>query len=383
MKILADANIVDVSALYEQHGELTLMSGRDMKAVDVSAVDALIVRSITQVNEALLKDSKVQFVATATSGTDHFDWPYLRREGIEGVAAPGSNANAVVEYCLASMAELIVRGQLSLTQKTVGIVGFGNVGSRLYRALQHLGIPCKVCDPFLQKEGGDFEFVSLEEALNCPIITLHTPFTKQGPYPTYHMLNAKRINALAPGTLLINAGRGGLVDGAALQTRLSLQNDITTIIDCWENEPLIAPQLLSLVDIGSPHIAGYSIEAKRSASARNYASFLQHFGLQDPKGGATEVEELKVVKMAATENIEAMDLLALILQSVFPVKEIDARLRASDVNKGSEVFDSIRKDISQRREFTHFKLDLSQWSEEQCSEGLLAWLRALGFTVEV
>ncbi|MGJ8689350.1 MAG: 4-phosphoerythronate dehydrogenase [Gammaproteobacteria bacterium] len=381
MKILADANIVDVSALYEQHGELTLMSGRDMKAVDVVDVDALIVRSITQVNETLLKDSNVQFVATATSGTDHFDWPYLQRKGIEGVAAPGSNANAVIEYCLASMAELIVRGQLTLTQKTVGIVGFGNVGSRLYRALQNLGIPCKVCDPFLQEEGADFDFVSLDEALNCPIITLHTPLTNQGPHPTYHMLNAKRIQALAPGTLLINAGRGGLVDGDALQARLIQKRDITTIIDCWENEPLIAPQLLALVDIGSPHIAGYSIEAKRSASARNYASFLHHFGLQDPRAGAVDDADVDVIQMGANEKTDAMDLLALILQAVFPVQDIDERLRAADVNRGAEVFDSIRKDISQRREFAHYEVDLGQWSDEQRSGVLLEWLRGLGFKV--
>ncbi len=382
MKILADANIVDVSALYEKHGDLRLMSGREIKAADVADVDALLVRSITKVNEALLAGSKVQFVATATSGTDHFDWPYLNQHGIAAVSAPGSNANAVVEFCLASFAELIARGKLALAGKTVGIVGYGNVGSRLYKALSSLGLQCKVCDPFVAQHGGDIQFCSLDEVLTCSIISLHTPLTTTGPHPTYHMLDARRIEALPPGTLLVNAGRGELLDGTALRRRLARAADLTTIIDCWENEPTIDQELLALVDIGTPHIAGYSIEAKRSASARNYAAFLKHFGLNEGVQDSAGLEAVEVMQVAASSASAPLALLAAVLREVFGVRDIDAALRAAHAGSSAAVFDRIRKEISQRREFAHFQLSLQRWSDAQRTPVLLRQLRALGFKLQ-
>ncbi len=382
MKILADANIVDVSALYEKHGDLRLMSGREISAADVADVDALLVRSITKINKALLAGSNVQFVATATSGTDHFDWPYLDKHGIAAVSAPGSNANAVVEFCLASFAELIHRKKFDLRGKTVGIVGYGNVGSRLYKALSSLGLDCKVCDPFLAQQCAEIQFHSLEDVLACSIISLHTPLTTSGPHPTYQMLNAERIDALAPGTLLVNAGRGELVDGAALKRRLQNKGDITTIIDCWETEPSIDRELLALVDIGTPHIAGYSIEAKRSASARNYASFLAHFALQDCTAGDAGNADRQVLLIDETAATEPMDLLAAVLRQAFPVRDIDTALRAADAGNGATVFDRIRKEISQRREFAHFDLDLTRLSAAQRTPELLRQLRALGFGLQ-
>ena len=392
MKILADANIVDASALYEKHGELVLKSGRDIKAADVADVDALIVRSITKVDEALLAGSRVQFVATATSGTDHFDWGYLQKQGITAVAAPGCNANAVVEFCLASLAQLSHGKKIDLNHRTVGIIGFGNVGSRLYKALSGLGFACKVCDPFVQEQGGtQMQFVSLEEVLACDIISLHTPLTTDGPHPTYHMLDAQRIQALPPGTLLINAGRGELIDTLALRQRLEQKADLITIIDCWEHEPAIDRDLLALVDIATPHIAGYSIEAKRSASATNYASFLHHFtpnqrnqrgqsNLIPKQGSQRNVDQVTLTPLVALGG-GVLELVMGVLREVFPVREIDAALRAADECSGAAVFDRIRKEISQRREFAHFRLDLRQWSPAQRSPELLAQLRALGFSL--
>src|SRR5690606_19768215 len=292
MKIVADENIVAVADYFRAHGELRLLPGRSISAADVRDADVLLVRSITPVNEALLAGSRVRFVATATSGTDHIDTDYLQRAQIGLASAGGSNANAVVEYCLAGMAELICRGVCTLRDRTVGVVGCGHVGSALDRRLTGLGLDCRVCDPILEArslearsrasgEYPDVSFCTLEQAMQADIISLHTPLTRDVEHATWHLFDQDRIDALAPGTLVIDAARGAVVDNVALQQRLAARNDLLTLWDVWENEPDISQALLREVTIGTPHIAGYSVEAKRNASEMNYQSFLQYFGLTD------------------------------------------------------------------------------------------------------
>ena len=382
MKIVADANIVDVSALYEVHGELTLLPGREIGPDDVRDADALLVRSITKVNAGLLEGSKVRFVATATSGTDHIDLEYLREARIAVADAAGSNANAVVEYVLASMAQLVLANDLDLKDKHVAIIGFGHVGRRLYESLSKLNIPCVLCDPFVAAQNSKERFCSLDEALRAPIITLHTPFSKEGPHPTFHMLDAQRLSKLAPGTVLINAARGEIVDNAALTRQLARDSGLITVLDCWEEEPSISADLLRLVRIGTPHIAGYSVEAKRSASERNYQSFLQHFQLPDVRGteGPHPTQSLLVLPNTSATN--SQKLLAKVLSEACDVLAIDAQLRAGQANSDAALFDAIRKQISQRREFAHYALDLDAWQPEQKKPALLAQLRALGFGVK-
>lgn len=382
MKIVADANIVDVSALYEAHGELTLLPGREIGPDDVRDADALLVRSITKVNAGLLEGSKVRFVATATSGTDHIDLEYLREARIAVADAAGSNANAVVEYVLASMAQLVLANDLDLKDKHVAIIGFGHVGRRLYESLSKLNIPCVLCDPFVAAQNSKERFCSLDEALRAPIITLHTPFSKEGPHPTFHMLDAQRLSKLAPGAVLINAARGEVVDNAALARQLARDSGLITVLDCWEEEPSISADLLRLVRIGTPHIAGYSVEAKRSASERNYQSFLQHFQLPDVRGTEGQHPTQSLLVLPNTSATNSQKLLAHVLSEACDVLAIDAQLRAGQANPDAALFDAIRKQISQRREFAHYMLDLDAWQPEQKKPALLAQLRALGFGVK-
>lgn len=381
MKIVADANIVDVSALYEAHGDLQLLSGREIRAADVRDADALLVRSITKVDARLLEGSKVRFVATATSGTDHLDLNYLRAAGITVADAAGSNANAVVEYVLASLAQLIIAKELDLGGKHVAIIGFGHVGRRLYESLSSLSIPCVLCDPFVAAQQGSLNICSLEEALQAPIISLHVPFTTDGTHPTFHMLDERRLVELLPGTILINAARGEVIDNFALTQRLRQNSELTTLLDCWENEPNISAELLRLTRIGTPHIAGYSVEAKRSASERNYEAFLRHFKLEDARAGANQVAARTILTMPRLDETEAQRLLAYILSKACDVLSIDAQLRAGQGEPDAALFDAIRKKIGQRREFSHYALDLAAWHEEQKKPALLQQLRALGFSV--
>ena len=387
MKIVADENIVAVAALYRCHGELLLIPGRAIAREHVRDADVLLVRSITRVDRALLEGSSVRFVATATSGTDHLDLLWLAQQGIAVVEAAGSNANAVVEYCLASLAELVLRGNLTLQGRSVAIIGFGQVGSRLHTALHTLGIEALVCDPFVERESrrdgrhSRVQFCSMDEALQASIISLHTPLTRDGSHATRHLLDRTRIDSLPAGTVLINAARGGVVCNASLLARLQRRNDLHCILDVWENEPEISSALLQHVALGTPHIAGYSVEAKASASERNYRDFLQHFALPDARAVPAAAAERVTLQVdlggAGTDELA----LARCLRAALPVAQIDRELRASE--PGADLFDAIRKRISERREFAHYTLQVTGMEEGRVSAALASQVTALGFQWEV
>lgn len=385
MKIVADENIVAVAERYRQHGELHLLPGRAIGPEDVKDADVLLVRSITRVDRALLADSRVRFVATATSGTDHLDLPWLAGQGIAVAEAAGSNANAVVEYVLAALAELHWRG-IAIEGRSAAIVGFGQVGSRLHAALRSMGLEVQVCDPLVEadmRERGlvaPVSFCSLGEALQASLVTLHTPLTRGGAHSTWHLLDDSRLGALRAGTVLINAARGAVVCNQALLARLQQGADLHCVLDVWENEPRISMPLLQAVTLGTPHIAGYSVEAKTSASARNYQDFLRHFGLPDarPNTAAQAARTRLKVDLAAATTLA--DALALCLRAAFPVAQIDAQLRERTSDAG--VFDAIRQRLSARREFAHYTLQCENLGRGVDRAALQTRLTALGFTPE-
>ncbi|MCB1664535.1 MAG: 4-phosphoerythronate dehydrogenase [Pseudomonadales bacterium] len=382
MIIVADANIVDVAENYQQHGELRLLNGRAIAPGDVADADALLVRSITPVNAALLEKSRVRFVATATSGTNHLDLDYLKARQIQVCDAAGSNANAVVEYVLCALAELPQEGaKVALGLGPVGIVGYGHVGKRLHEQLRALGIATRLCDPFVAADYPGLSFCSLEEIMACPIVSLHTPLTHEGPYPTLHMLDERMLSRLPESAVLINAARGELIDTAVLTTFLRQRPDVQSIVDCWEGEPLISTALLNLVRLGSPHIAGYSQQAKRSASQANYRSFLEFFRLHDARYRQPVEAGRLVLRVPTPTRTDSLQQLATILRQVFAVREIDTRLRGAGEGANAALFDGIRRDLGSRQEFSAYTLDLSGWAEAQRSQAILGHLRALGFSL--
>ena len=381
MKIVADANIVHINELYQHHGDLVLKSGREICAADVCDAQVLIVRSITRVDESLLAGSQVRLVLTATSGTDHLDLEYLARAGIAVKDAAGSNATAVVEYCLAAMSELILQGKLTLQGARVGIVGFGHVGSRLYRALVALGVECVVCDPYVQRSNlPGVPFCTFDTALACPIVTFHTPLTRSGEHPTQHLINRETLGKIQAGTLLINAARGAVVDNEALYQRLKTDADMRCVLDVWENEPDIHQGLLGLVDLGTPHIAGYSVEAKMKASQMNVSEFESFFDFSAEEGLDEANHERIAIKpcapIVAGENDETV--LAKCLAGAFSVAEIDEKLRAC-ANSDAATFDDIRKQMTGRREFSELCLDGQLIRSGVINENVAKKLQLLGF----
>jgi erythronate-4-phosphate dehydrogenase len=276
LKIVADENIAYAAHFFASLGELVLLPGRSICRADVQDADILLVRSVTAVNGALLEGTAVRFVGSCTIGTDHIDLQWLQEKNVYFAYAPGCNAQAVVEYVLSALRAL----EVDFSESRIGIVGCGNVGSRLLRNLHERGADVVGYDPFL--EGSNLPLVDFEAILACDVICLHTPLTKTGAFPTFHLFDQAVINRLKSNTVLLNAGRGAVIDNIALLTRIENHNDLSVVLDVWENEPAINGELLVYVAIGTPHIAGYSAEGKLRGTEMVYEALCDVLGFNQP-----------------------------------------------------------------------------------------------------
>lgn len=366
LNILADENMPKVEAIFGQFGEVKRLPGREMTAADLADTDLLLVRSVTQVNQTLLDSSPVRFVGTATIGMDHIDQPYLQQRNIGFSNAPGCNADAVVDYVL-SVIFLQAREQgFDPADRVYGIVGVGNVGGRLYQRLTDLGYQVLRNDPpRAEREPGFVDLDQLLEQADC--LCLHTPLTREGVYPTQHLFAAPELAKLKPGTLLINAGRGPVIDNQALLARLSAEPDLTVALDVWEYEPAVSAELAKHCVQVSPHIAGYSLDGKIRGTFMLYQAFCQHLSI------APELTlEAFLPEMPHATFAEGDDPLDLML-SVYDPRVDDQLLRETlhlPETEQKQAFDQLRKHYRLRREFSALKVAAT----EQQSQ-----LRALGF----
>lgn len=352
MKILADENITLVHEFFDHLGEVETCPGRSMTADLVAQADILLVRSVTQVNEALVKDSKISFVGTCTIGTDHIDQEYLNRKGIGFSSAPGCNANAVVDYVLCAIASLGLDRGISLKGRRLGIVGLGNVGSRLRQRMEAAGVECLCSDPPLQRRGVE-GLLPLEEVLKgSDIISLHTPLTKVGPDATYHLLDSENLPLLNRGSVLINTSRGAVVDNQALSRFLDERSDVSAVLDVWEPEPDIDISLLNKVAVATPHIAGYSLEGKIKGTAMIYQSVCNHFGIQQQRSlDGLLPPEHQINFEPGADNLENTTFQ--VLKRCYDITEDDRMLRAIAIEGSDDFavgFDRLRKQYPVRRE---------------------------------
>ena len=244
LHILSDENIPAVEYFLGDSGVVRQLRGRDMRAADLDGVDVLLVRSVTRVNEALLAGSAVQFVGTATSGVDHIDRDYLDQQGIGFAHAPGSNANSVVEYVLAAIASVPGKLEQLLAGGSVGIVGYGHIGSMLAARLRALGIEHRVYDPWLDQQLLS-QPATLAEILACDVVTLHPELTRELPWPSFHLLGESELACLDANCLLINASRGPVLDNQALLRLLLAGHGPVSVLDVWEGEPALDHELLA------------------------------------------------------------------------------------------------------------------------------------------
>ena len=280
MKIVVDDKIPFIrEKLALLADEVVYLRGSEISAADVKDADALIVRTRTHCNEQLLKNSRVQFVATATIGFDHIDTSYLEQAGIFWTNCPGCNAASVAQYVECSLLLLEREKGLSLHQSTIGIVGCGHVGSKVRAVAERLGMRILVCDPLLD----DPDFVSLDIIeRESDVITFHVPLTREGAYATFHMADDAFFHRLPRVPYIINTSRGEVVANDALFSALYEGRVRDAVIDVWENEPQLSLPLLQRVFIGTPHIAGYSADGKVNADNMVIDALCRHFDLKNP-----------------------------------------------------------------------------------------------------
>lgn len=280
MRILIDTYVPLLHGVLDRYAEVCFLEPEQFTPAMVRDADALIIRTRTRCDAALLDGSRVQFIATATIGTDHIDQAYCQSRGIKVVSCPGCNAKAVCDYVEEALMETFeqiqpvdpekpARHLLVLErpsdQLSIGIVGVGHVGKKVFKMAREHGLHIVINDPPLGYNG---------DVTSCDIITFHTPLTRTGKCPTYHLCDAKFLSRCKPGALIINAARGGVVDEQAL-----INSNHPFILDTWEGEPNINPQVLDKALLASFHIAGYSIAGKRNASRMCLNALCEHFGL--------------------------------------------------------------------------------------------------------
>ncbi len=372
MKIIADPNIPFVREAFSALGEIQFVPGRQINASVVRDADTLLVRSVTPVNGALLDGSRVKFVATATIGTDHIDQEYLRARGIGFASAKGSNANSVAEYVVAAMLEIARRDQFRLRDKTHGVVGVGNVGCRVVRYGEALGMRVLQNDPPRERAEGSRHFVSLERVCaEADIITLHVPLTKTGRDATHHLFDGTKLAALERSPLLMNTARGAVVDNHALLKAIDAKWINGVVLDVWEGEPNISTELLNRVDIGTPHIAGYSFDGKVNGTLMIYRAACEFWKIKptwDP-GPLMPAPAVPSIELTAGAGDDDEDVLRRAITQIYDITADDRALR-----RRPKEFDRLRAEYPVRREFFNTELTL-----HGANEGLRRKFAALGF----
>lgn len=284
MKIYYEDSMPYGEFYFSEIGECESFSAQTIKPETLIDADVLLVRSTTKVNESLLHLAKnLQYVSTATAGSDHMDKAYLQSIGLDYGDAGGCNAIAVAEYVLSCILVCYENDLASLQEKRVGIVGAGHVGSALADRLDGLGIKYLLCDPPLQAQNDGRAYHTLDEICQCDIISLHVPFVREGEYATGYMFNYARLDQLSEHQLLINACRGEVLDNKAALTLFESGKKMNLILDVWENEPNINFSLVPYIKIATQHIAGHTVEGKARGTYMLYEQICERFQLKKSK----------------------------------------------------------------------------------------------------
>ncbi len=361
LKIVLDSNTPLAASAFNGLGDVVLLDTREMTSRAIKDADILVVRSETKVNRGLLEGSRVRFVGTVTIGTDHIDIPYLESRGIGFASAPGSNANSVKEYILAALLELSVRRGFSLRGKSLGIVGVGNIGGRVAAMAAGLGLTVLQNDPPLARQTRQSRFVSLDDLMSADILTLHVPLTRTGEDATFHLFDRRRIGATKPGAILINSSRGAVVDTGALQDALRSGHLSAAVLDVWEGEPAIDAELLKLVTLGTPHIAGYSLDGKVNAvrmMREAICRFLSDGSTWNPDG---EMPPPEVGEISLQAGGSPEELLQGAVRSCYDIALDDRNLRGMlhmPEPSRAHFFAELRSGYRVRREFSTVRVNV-------------------------
>ena len=372
MKIVADENIPLLDAFFsEMSTSLVRKAGRNLTIDDVKDADILLVRSITKVNKALLEGSAVKFVGTCTIGTDHLDTEYLNAQNIKYSNAPGCNAQAVVDYILSALVTLSERWQQPWQSLSVGIVGAGNVGGRLYQVLKGLGVNAVVYDPNIQEFSSDD---LAKQVWQQDVITLHTPITHEGPDKTHHLVNKEKLNSMKNRACLINSCRGSVINNDDLLTHLTNQPKFEAILDVYEQEPSPSDDLLKACLMATPHIAGYSLDGKYRGTAMIYAAVCDFLALPKRLKLAQLISEPALREITVSQEAPSDFILNKCIRSAYDIRDDHFRMQSLlglNEEQKSKAFDGLRKNYPIRRDITQLALSARRLTEPN-------WIAALG-----
>lgn len=374
MKFIIDDKIPYIKGALEPFGEVIYLPGAKTTTDIVKDADALVTRTRTKCNEDLLSGSTVKFIATATIGFDHIDTNYCAEAGIKWTNAPGCNSKSVEQYIASTLFVLSEKHKFELKGKTIGVVGVGQVGSKVARFCELIGMNVLLNDPPRERKEGAGKFVSIEEIQQkADIITLHVPLNMAGEDATYHLANEQFFNQLPNKPFVINSCRGEVVDSQAAKSALN-QNKINgLILDCWENEPDIDLDLLAACDIATPHIAGYSKDGKANGTSMSIQAISRFFklGVDDWTSPNIELPEQTKIKLDGFMCTEEQIIGKAIL-STYDIRQDDAALRANVQN-----FEKLRGDYPVRREFPVFTVLTENVPAETIEK-----LKTIGFQTE-
>lgn len=374
MKFVCDNKIPFLKGALEPYGEVVYLPGKETTPEVVKDADALITRTRTKCNEALLKGSSVKMIATATIGFDHIDTAWCEANGIAWTNCPGCNSGSVKQYIASVLVSLAKQYGFAFEKKTLGVVGVGNVGKKVASVARALGFNVLLNDPpRARKEGAD-GFVTLDELIaGSDIITVHVPLQREGEDATYHLFDAQRFAQLRPEQIFMNSSRGEVVDCDALKETLKRKAIKTAVLDVWEKEPNIDVELLNLLFVGTPHIAGYSLDGKANGTTMSVQAIGRKFGLPCANWEATNVPlpaqpiELHIDGTGRSSQ----EVLAEAVLHTFKVQDDCSALRAAVGD-----FEKLRGDYPVRREFPLFTLYVKNVPPETVER-----LKAIGFGI--
>lgn len=353
MKIIIDDKIPYIKGALEPFAEVLYLPGNKTTPEVVKDADAIITRTRTICNEKLLAGSSVKFIASATIGYDHIDTGYCAQSGISWTNAPGCNSKSVEQYIASALMVLAEKKNFSLKEKTIGIIGVGNVGSKVARLCEILGMKVLLNDLPRARAEGSKGFVALEELLEkADIITLHVPLNLDGKDKTYHLADDSFFASAKKRPIIINSCRGEVVDTQLLKSALKSGQVSGAVIDCWENEPELDRELLDLADLGTPHIAGYSKDGKANGTSMSVRALSKFFklGINNWKCSGIELPGSTEILIDGTGKT-TQQVLAEAIFATYDIREDDKRLRAS-----VETFEKQRGDYPVRREFPAFNV---------------------------
>ena len=380
MKIIADSSIPFAADCFSSIGQVQLIPGREMSSADIRDADILVVRTITAVDEHLLAGSKVRFVGTVTIGFDHLDTDFLRRHNIAFASAPGSNANSVAEYVIAALFNVAKKHNINLQNKSIGIIGVGNCGSRVAKKTEALGMKLCLNDPPLYRKTQDPKYLPLENLFDCDFITLHTPLNSTGIDKTFHLADDKFFNSVKNGCIFLNTSRGPVVETEALKYAIRSGKLAAAVLDVWENEPNIDVELLEMADIATPHIAGYSLDGKVTGLIMVYQKICEHFGLEAKfdRGSFLPAPAVGCLEINPTTASE-QDILRQAVEKIYDINTDDLRnngILKMPAEKRPALFDHMRDNYFTCREFQHTQIALKPYSHAVARK-----LEGIGFTL--